>query len=111
MPPWKHANKRFGNRRHITLATLAFIFREQSSPLIKDSDGRVSNSLVVALDDADSLDGRTSEVPHPEAGVLRRREHQALGGMGAAVRQLPLVTCSRTKGFEEGELVLHGIKM
>lgn len=36
----------------------------------RDFHGRVSNSLVVALNDADSLDGRTSEVPHPEAGVL-----------------------------------------
>lgn len=31
----------------------------------------VSNSLIVALDDANGLDGRTSEVPHPKAGVLR----------------------------------------
>lgn len=51
------------------------------------------HSLRVSLEDVDGVDGRVPEVPQPKGGVPGRGDHQALGGVGAAVRQLLVVTC------------------
>lgn len=52
----------------------------------------VSDLLCVALEDIDRVDGRVSEVPQPEGGVSGGRDHQTLGGVGAAVGQLLIMS-------------------
>lgn len=50
------------------------------------------NSLCVALEDVDRVDGWVSEVPQPEGGVSGGSDHQTLGRVGAAVGQLLIMT-------------------
>ena len=55
------------------------------------------DSLGVALEHVDRVDGRVSEVPQTEGGVSGRGDHQALGGVSTAVGQLLVVTWTHTQ--------------
>lgn len=48
----------------------------------------------MSLEDVDRVYGGVSEVPQSEGGVSGGGDHQPLGGMGAAVGQLLVVSCT-----------------
>ncbi len=62
--------------------------------------------LSVSLENINWVDGRVSEVPQSEGGVSGWSDHQALGGVGAAVGQLLVMSCMNTHHSERTEL--HG---